>query len=88
MECLQFKYEGTVKKTEYEYKNDKLFKLVEFPHLEYKKTLLGKIKIVGEAQFMNQTEYHYTQNGLLEKEVVKDYETKDIVNTIFYKYEK
>lgn len=88
MECLFFKYEGSVKKTEYEYKNGKLFKLVQFPHLEYKETLFGKIKLTQEAQFMDETEYYYLQNGLLEKEIVKDYETKDIVQTIFYKYEK
>jgi len=88
LECLHFKYENSVKKTSYEYLNGKLRKIVEFPHLEYKKTLLGKIKIIGEAQFMNETEYHYHENGLLEKEVIKDYETKDIVDTTYYKYEK
>lgn len=87
-ECLYFKYEGSVKKTIYEYKNDKLFKLVQFPHLEYKKTILGKIKIVDEAQFMNETYYYYYDNGLLEKEIIKDYETKEIQNTIYYEYKK
>lgn len=87
-ECLYFKYEGSVKKTIYEYKNDKLFKLVQFPHLEYKKTILGKIKIIDEAQFMNETEYYYYDNGLLEKEIIKDYETKEIQNIIYYEYEK
>ncbi len=87
IECLHFKYEGSVKKTLYEYNNDKLFKLIEYPHLEYKKTLLGKIKITGEAQFMDETESYYYENGLLEKEVVKDFETKEIVNIIYYEYE-
>jgi len=87
IECLHFKYEGSVKKTLYEYENDKLFKLIEYPHLEYKKTLLGKIKITGEAQFMDETESYYYENGLLEKEVIKDFETKEIVNVIYYEYE-
>lgn len=87
-ECLYFKYEGSVKKTLYEYKDQRLFKLIEFPHLEYKKTILGKIKIVGEAQFMDETEYYYCENGLLEKEIIKDYETKELQNTIHYEYEK
>ncbi|MAX71908.1 MAG: hypothetical protein CMC76_12560 [Flavobacteriaceae bacterium] len=88
IECLYFKYEGSVKKTTYEYKNDRLFKLVQFPHLEYKKTLFGKIKLIDEAQFMDETEYYYFDNGLLEKEVIKDYETKEIQKTIYYQYEK
>ena len=87
-ECLYFKYEGSLKKTLYEYKDQRLFKLIEFPHLEYKKTILGKIKIVGEAQFMDETEYYYCENGLLEKEIIKDYETKELQNTIHYEYEK
>jgi len=87
IEYLHFKYEGSVKKTLYEYENDKLFKLIEYPHLEYKKTILGKIKITGKAQFMDETENYYYENGLLEKEVVKDFETKEIVNVIYYRYE-
>ena len=86
-ECLHFKYEGSVKKTLYEYKGDRLFKLIEFPHLEYKKSLLGKIQILGEAQFMDETESYYFENGLLEKEIIKDYETKEIMNVIYYNYE-
>ena len=76
-ECLFFKYEGSVKKTLYEYIDNKLFKLIEFPHLKYKKTL-----------FMNETEHYYFENGLLEKEVVKDYETKEVVTITYYDYEK
>lgn len=87
LECLQFEYEGSVKKTLYEYKNDKLFKLIEFPHLEYKKTILGKIKIIEEAQFMNETEYCYYDNGLLQKEIIRDHETKEIVDIVHYDYE-
>lgn len=86
-ECLYFKYESSVKKTLYEYKDDKLFKLIEYPHLEYKKTFLGKIKIKGEAQFMNETESYYFENGLLEKEVIKDFETKEVVSILYYDYE-
>ncbi|WP_299887146.1 hypothetical protein [uncultured Lacinutrix sp.] len=87
IESLHFKYEGSVKKTIYEYKDNKLFKLIEYPHLEYKKTLLGKIKITGEAQFMDETESYYFENGLLKEEVVKDFETKEIVNVLYYYYE-
>ncbi|MEM0576115.1 hypothetical protein [Flavobacterium polysaccharolyticum] len=87
IETLYFKYEGSVKKTLYEYKDNKLFKLIEFPHLEYKKTLLGKIKIITEAQFVDETESYYFENGLLEKEIIKDYETKEIVRTVYYEYE-
>ncbi|WP_420551285.1 hypothetical protein [Tenacibaculum aiptasiae] len=87
-ECLYFKYEDSVKKTLYEYDDDRLFKLIEFPHLEYKKSLIGKIKIVEQAQFMDETEYYYYDNGLLEKEIIKDYETKEIQNIIYYEYEK
>jgi hypothetical protein len=87
-ECLYFKYDNSVKKTLYEYKNDRLFKLIEFPHLEYKKSLIGKIQIVGQAQFMDETEYYYYDNGLLEKEIIKDYETKEVQNIIYYEYEK
>lgn len=87
IECLYFKYEDSVKKTLYEYKDDRLFKLIQYPHLEYKKTLLGKIKITGKFQFMDETESYYFENGLLEKEVVKDFETKEIVNILYYEYE-
>lgn len=87
-ECLYFKYDNSVKKTLYEYKNDRLFKLIEFPHLEYKKSLIGKIQIVGQAQFMDETEYYYYDNGLLEKEIIKDYETKEVQDIIYYEYEK
>lgn len=87
IECLYFKYEGSVKKTLYEYKGNRLFKLTEFPHLEYKKSLLGKVQIIEEAQFMDETESYYYENGLLEKEIIKDYETKEVVSTIYYTYE-
>lgn len=87
IECLQFKHKGSVKKTLYEYKSDKLFKLIEFPDLEYKRTIFGKIKIIEEAQFMNETEYCYYENGLLQKEIIRDYETKQIVDIIHYDYE-
>lgn len=87
VECLHFKYKGSVAKTLYEYKNDKLFKLTEFPHLEYKKSLLGKIQLTSKPQFMDETESYYYENGLLEKEVVKDYDTKEIVDIIYYEFE-
>ncbi len=87
IETLHFKYEGYVKMTNYEYLDNKLFKIIEFPHLEYKKALLGKIKITGGVQFMDETESYYFENGLLEKEVVKDYETKEIIRIIYYEYE-
>ncbi|MGY3793751.1 hypothetical protein [uncultured Aquimarina sp.] len=88
-ECLNFQYEGSVKKTEYEYKDNMLFKLIEFPHLTYKKNLIGKgLKIMGKAQFMDEIEHYYSNDKLLKKEVVKDYETKEIVRETYYKYEK
>lgn len=87
IEGLSFKYEGCVERTLYEYKGGQLFKMVEYPHLEYKKTLLGKIKIIGKAQFMNETESYYYDSGLLKKEVIKDFETKEVVNTLYYEYE-
>lgn len=88
IESLNFQYEGTVKKTDYEYKDGKLFKLTDFPHLDYKNKLIGNgIKITGKAQFMNETEHYYFGNGLLEKEVTKDYDTKEVLKTVYYKYE-
>lgn len=89
-EFLYFKHEGYCQKIEYQYRDGKLFKMIEFPHLASKKSFFKKeIKITGKPDFIHETTFQFNlDNNLLEKEVKKDILNNETIEITYYKYEK
>lgn len=88
-EYLFFKHEGYCQKIEYKYLDGKLHKMIEFPHLPFKKSIFKKdIKLQGQPDFIHETTFHYNKDTqLLEKEVKIDTLNDTKIETTYYKYE-
>jgi hypothetical protein len=73
----------------YEYRNNRLHKLIEYPNLKFKKTMFSKsIKFLEKGQFINESEFFYDNYGILIKEVKTDILNNYEIETMLYEYEK
>ncbi|WP_452231539.1 hypothetical protein [Lacinutrix sp. MEBiC02595] len=86
---INFKENNYCQINEYEYKNNRLHKLIEYPILKFKKNLFSyKIKLLGKKQFIHENEFFYDENGMLIKEVKTDILDNYEIDVIRYEYEK
>ncbi|WP_026932622.1 hypothetical protein [Christiangramia echinicola] len=73
----------------YEYRNNRLHKLIEYPILKFKKKFLtNKIELLEKEQFIHENEFFYNDNGLLIREVKTDILDNYEIDVLQYKYEQ
>ena len=86
---INFKENNYCQINEYEYENNRLHKLIEYPVLKYKKSFFSnKIKLLEKEQFIHENEYFYDDNGMLIKEVKTDILDNYEIDVSQYEYEK
>jgi hypothetical protein len=85
---INFKENNYCQINEYQYQNNRLHKLIEYPILKFKKSLFSnKTKLLEKGQFINESEFFYDNNEVLVKEVKTDILNDYGIETLQYEYE-
>ena len=86
---INFKKNNYCQINEYEYLNNRLHKLIEYPILKFKKSLFtNKIKLLEKGNFIHENEFLFDKDGILIKEIKTDILDNYQVDVLEYEYEK
>jgi len=86
---INFKGNNYCQINEYNYRNNRLEKLIEYPILKFKKSLFsGNIKLLEKEPFIHENEFFYDDNGILIKELKTDILNNHEIDVLEYEYKK